>query len=83
MSGESKDTTVENLNNKPAKNPVEAALNKLREQHGKELQTKIDAQVKKCYEADKVAKNENAALQALLSELEEYKADMKAFVSGL
>lgn len=79
MSGESKDTTVENLNNKQAKNPVEAALNKLREQHGKELQTKIDAQVKKCYENGVVT----AALQALLSELEEYKADMKAFVSGL
>jgi hypothetical protein len=68
---------------KQSKDPKLAGLNKLREQASKELNTKIEAQVKKTFDAQKIYKNEKATLVQLLSDAEEAKAELSEFADIL
>lgn len=68
------DDKVSDLNQKQSKNPKEAALNKIKEAAAKELQQKVDEQMKKTIAAGKVFKAEKEALNNLLTDNEEDKA---------
>ncbi len=62
-------------NSKQSKDPKQAALNKIKETATKEWNTKIEAQVKKTYDAKKIFLNEKKALEELLADSEEAKAE--------
>ena len=65
------------------KDPKSAAINKLKEAAGKEWASKIEAQVKKTFDAKKIFENEKKALVNLLSDAEEAKTELGDFADLL
>lgn len=76
------DEKVQDLN-KQSKNPKESALNKIKEAAAKELQQKVDEQMKKTIAAGKVFKTEKEALNNLLADNEEEKSVLAEILKGL
>ena len=79
----SDDKETLNTNQKPAANPVDQAVNKMRETALKEAQAKVDAQAKVCYDADIISHNEREKLHAAIENLEGIKARLKNFAASL
>jgi len=77
------DDKVADLNQKQSKNPKEAALNKIKEAAAKELQQKVDEQMKKTINAGKVFKAEREALNNLLADNEDDKSVLSEILKAL
>lgn len=74
-------TPLDNQNKN--KDPKQAALNKIREAATKEINAKIEAQVKKTLDAKKIFLNEKKALIDLLSEAEDDKAEFADLIKEI
>ena len=74
-------TPLDNQNKN--KDPKQAALNKIREAAAKEVNAKIEAQVKKTIDAKKIFLNEKKALIELLSDAEEDKAEFADLIKEI
>lgn len=74
---------INNKNNNQNKNPLDTAVNKLREAATKELQKKIDDKAKAAYDADKIRSTLVAELKLLLKEQEVQKVELNDFLKGL
>lgn len=64
-------------------NPVDSAINKLKESASKELNNKIEAQVKKTLDAIRIAESEKAALSDLMQQSEEDKVAFAKLIKSL
>ena len=70
-------------NQKPNKNPMDAATAKLKEAMAKELNQKVEQQQKKTMEAFKVFQNEKKELLRLIKDAEYSKQDMETFLDAI
>jgi len=64
------------------KNPVEQAINKLREEKIKDIQNKVNAQTKVAFDANIVANKEMDKLKTVIEELEFEKARITEFAKA-
>lgn len=66
-----------------SKNPVDGAVNKIKEVAAKELQSKFDAQVKKTLDAAKIFAAEKDALKKLKADSEDEKTTLAILLRSI